>query len=197
FYAHCKEKSDFIGDDSKWSHIVITYFTDNYWNALDLPVILLYLVAFIIRFSDNATEQIFIASKICLAIDLFLWYMRMLHLCAAYGGSLGTRLSMIFLTMRDLSFFVCFILIFILGYSVSTYSLITTGDQVTWYSNKDGGPYGNYSYTLSDGAGTWNWNLLRNVFAWGVWRVFGDTDLIGVEQADNTTLAGGLLRFLV
>ncbi|CAF1395891.1 unnamed protein product, partial [Didymodactylos carnosus] len=102
-------------------------------------------------------EQAFTVSKICMAIDLCLWYVRILHLFAAYER-LGTKLLMIYNT-------------------------------VTWYPSANGGP--SRYYTLAnDGTGLWNWNLLRNVFDWGIWKIFGQVNLIALQEADNSTLTG-------
>ncbi|CAF4379797.1 unnamed protein product, partial [Rotaria sordida] len=50
--------------------------------------------------------------------------------------------------MKDLLLFVCFILIFFLGYSISSWSLIITDSQVSWNYNS------NESVT-GDGSGLW------------------------------------------
>ncbi|CAF5169359.1 unnamed protein product, partial [Rotaria sp. Silwood1] len=69
-----------------------------------------------------------------MCLDLIFWFVRILNLFAAFQ-KLGPKLIMIFNTMKDLFFFVCFILIFLLAFSIASWSLITTHDQVYWYYN--------------------------------------------------------------
>jgi hypothetical protein len=88
--------------------------------------------------------------------------------------------------MKDLTFFICFILIFLAGYSISSYALITTEYQVTWIPNDDNSPSRTYSIT-DNGTGLWTWNLLRNVVDWGMWKVYGQVDLIGHSQVGNAS----------
>ncbi|CAF1285303.1 unnamed protein product [Adineta steineri] len=99
--------------------------------------------------------------------------------------------------MKDLSFFVCFISIFLIGYSVTSYSLITTEQQVNWYQTS--GSSASTTYTLAnDGSGLWNWTIIRNVIDWGMWKVYGQVELLDHQQVDDTTLSGQYLgiRFL-
>ena len=92
--------------------------------------------------------------------------------------------------MKDLTFFVCFILIFLAGYSISSYALITTAAQVTWISNEDNSPSHTYNLT-NDGTGLWDWNLFRNVIDWGMWKVYGQVELINHNQVGNTSVVTG------
>jgi hypothetical protein len=82
--------------------------------------------------------------------------------------------------MKDLLFFVCFILIFLLGFSVASWSLITTTSQVTWNYNADGSL--SSATVIDDGSGLWSWDLLRNVTDYGVWKIFGQVDPIGKRE---------------
>lgn len=85
--------------------------------------------------------------------------------------------------MRDLLFFVCFILIFLLGFSIASWSLITTNDQVAWNYNPDGSLY-NVTVT-GDGSGLWSWELLRDVTNYGIWKIFGQVDSISKKKELN------------
>jgi len=109
-------------------------------------------------------------------LDLILWYVRTLHLFSAYE-KLGPELVMIFNTMKDLLFFVCFIIIFLLGFSITSWALLTTNDQVDWsYDDTQN----SWSYTLQNGgSGLWSWVILRNITNYGVWKIFGQVDPIG------------------
>ncbi|UJR27965.1 hypothetical protein I4U23_009223 [Adineta vaga] len=151
------------------------------WNWIDMLAIAFYLIGFITRFI--VSETLFSVSKIFLCLDLILWYIRTLHLFAAYE-KLGPKLVMIFNTMRDLLFFICFILIFLLGFSIASWSLITTNDQVTWNYDNDG-TLSNATVT-NGGSGLWKWQLIRDVMNYGVWKVFGQVDPIDGTDAYST-----------
>lgn len=91
--------------------------------------------------------------------------------------------------MKDLWFFVCFILVFLIGYSVASYSLITTKQQVQWEETTDG--RSSRTYTLANnGSGLWNWTIVRNAVQWGMWKVYGQVDLLDYSQVDETTISG-------
>jgi hypothetical protein len=80
--------------------------------------------------------------------------------------------------MKDLLFFVCFILIFLFGFSITSWSLIITSSQVKWIY-ADNGDLANI--TISDNeTSVWSWKLLRDVTNYGVWKVFGQVDSIGI-----------------
>ncbi len=81
--------------------------------------------------------------------------------------------------MKDLLFFVCFILIFLLGFSITSWALITTNDQVTW--DNDANATQKY-YVTGGGSGLWSWSLLRNVTNYGIWKIFGQVDPIGKRR---------------
>jgi hypothetical protein len=79
--------------------------------------------------------------------------------------------------MKDLLFFVCFILIFLFGFSITSWSLITTASQVNWvYDDK-----GELKDILiaENSTNTLSWKLLRDVTNYGVWKVFGQVETIG------------------
>ena len=94
--------------------------------------------------------------------------------------------------MVDLVFFICFIVIFLFGYSATSYALITTKSQVVWIPTNDGSSSRQYYLARRDNNGTnlWSWNILRNALEWGMWKVYGDINMINFEQADNSTVSG-------
>ncbi|CAF4396515.1 unnamed protein product [Rotaria socialis] len=162
------------------------YFTMDKWNILDLAAIFLYLAGFIPRWIP--TEAAFTTSKVLMCIDLFLWYIRILHLFIA-SERLGTKLLMIFNTIKDLLFFICFVLIFLIGYSVASYSLITTNEQVFWNSGTQ--KNSTHTYELKqDGHGIWSWTIIRNVIDWGMWKVYGQVSILSNTQVDGSVLNG-------
>ncbi|CAF1605001.1 unnamed protein product, partial [Didymodactylos carnosus] len=121
---------------------------------------------------------------ICMCIDLPLWYIRMLHVFAAFER-LGPKLLMIFHTVRYPNSNIKFITMTILFYSISSYAMITTEQQVIWLDNNNGSP--NYSL-LKDGSGLWDWSLLRNVIDWGMWKIFGQVNFFDYQLANSATL---------
>ncbi|CAF3842834.1 unnamed protein product, partial [Rotaria sp. Silwood1] len=153
-------------------HSYVEYLADMS-NILDIIAIVLYLIGFITRFI--VIEEIFMTSKIFFGLDLIFWYIRILHLFSAYER-LGPKLIMIFKTMKDLLFFVCFILIFLLGFSITSWSLIITSSQITWIYGDNGTLL---NITIADNnTDKWNWKLLRDLTNYGVWKVFGQVELI-------------------
>ena len=79
--------------------------------------------------------------------------------------------------MRDLSFFLCFILVFLCGFSITSWSLLSSAGQVNWIYNDDGKLL-NITISL-DKQNTWTWQLIRDIAQYGVWKVFGQVDPIG------------------
>ncbi|UJR12701.1 hypothetical protein I4U23_016875 [Adineta vaga] len=167
-----EEARQFITAESKREYL------SEIWNMMDVLAIILYLIGFITRFFVN--ESLFIVSKIFLCLDLIIWYVRTLHLFAAYE-KFGPKLFMIFNTMRDLLFFICFIMIFLYGFSVASWSLINTTNQVSWNYNSDGSLY-NVS-TANGGNDLWTWETIRDVTNYGVWKIFGQVDPIDGDDS--------------
>ena len=79
--------------------------------------------------------------------------------------------------MKDLLFFICFILIFLCAFSVTSWSLISSVSQVHWNYSDDGRLL-NVTLTSSE-HGVWTWKMLRDITNYGVWKVFGQVDPIG------------------
>ena len=82
--------------------------------------------------------------------------------------------------MKDLIFFVCFILIFLFGFSITSWSLIITSSQVRWLYGENG-KLMNISI-IETQSNTLTWKLMRDMTHYGVWKVFGQVDLIGEED---------------
>ena len=73
----------------------ILKYLDNNWNYLDIFGCVLFIVAMCLRFVAMVTdENVFIAARIVLAIDLALWFTRLLHHTIIFK-SLGPKLVMI------------------------------------------------------------------------------------------------------
>ena len=85
--------------------------------------------------------------------------------------------------MKDLVFFVCFILVFLLGFSITSWSFIISPTQVKWMYDSQGQLE---DVTISDDpAHTWSWKLLRDMTNYGVWKVFGQVDIVGKSSFWN------------
>jgi hypothetical protein len=70
--------------------------------------------------------------------------------------------------------FVFFILILLFAFSVTSWSLLTTNNQVNWTYAEDGSLFN--VTVMDDGTNLWTWQLLRDVSNWGIWKVFGQID---------------------
>ena len=81
--------------------------------------------------------------------------------------------------MRDLFFFICFILVFLCAFSITSWSLITSASQIKWVYNNDGQLL-NVTLTV-DRRKSWTWKVLRDITHYGVWKVFGQVDPIGKQ----------------
>jgi len=76
--------------------------------------------------------------------------------------------------MQDLIFFVCFIVIFLFGFSITCLSLIGTSNDVKW-NYFENGQLNNVTIKYK----TFNFQLIQDVINYGIWKVFGQVDPIG------------------
>jgi hypothetical protein len=91
--------------------------------------------------------------------------------------------------MKDLMFFICFVSIFLISYSITSYSLLTTNRQVIWNNtiyNRSSNSYEIYQ----NGVGLWNRSTVRNVIEWGIWKIYGQVDILDFSQVDDNKLKG-------
>jgi hypothetical protein len=88
--------------------------------------------------------------------------------------------------MKDLSFFVCFIIIFLCAFSITSWSLISAASQVDWIYGADGKLL-NVTMTIT-ANNSWTWQLLRDITHYGVWKVFGQVDPISKDFFCNSLL---------
>ncbi|CAF1267373.1 unnamed protein product [Rotaria sordida] len=102
--------------------------------------------------------------------------------------------------------FVCFILVFLLAFSITSWSLLSTNKQINWLYATNGS---SNNFTLvSENRVQWSWQLLRDVFNWGIWKVFGqvaepfknnasDMDVISENDAYGTFVFLYAVAFVV
>ena len=87
--------------------------------------------------------------------------------------------------MKDaIVIFICFILIILFGFSVASWSLLTTKEQVIW-PNATNRSSSNATVVVEGADGSWSWQLLRDVLNWGLWKVFGQ-----VAEPYNDAVSG-------
>ncbi|UJR33516.1 hypothetical protein I4U23_020961 [Adineta vaga] len=151
-----------------------SFYRNDPWNVLDFVAFVLWTVGFITRFIVR--DHTFEVSKICMSVDLCLWYMRCLHVFLA-SERLGPKLLMIFHTMKDLMSFLFFIFIFLCAYAITTYSLISTPSFVIWSNST-------HFTTIQNGGNQTNFDILRNIIEWGTWKIFGSTSLTTSDAID-------------
>jgi hypothetical protein len=100
---------------------IYNYINDQ-WNYLDITGCLFFIIAIFLRIvSFFYGKDYFIAARIILCIDLFIWYMRVLHFFKNFK-TLGPKLIMIENMLKDLSQFIILALIFVISFGVITHS---------------------------------------------------------------------------
>ncbi len=72
-------------------------------------------------------------------------------------------------------FFIYFVIIFLLAYSITSYALIVTKHQVLWVDSKNKSSSRQYK-VLNNGSNLWHWDMLRDVLDWGTWKVYAQID---------------------
>ena len=135
---------------------------DNSWNYIDICGCVLFILAVILRFLAIAitNENIFIAARILLAIDLAVWYIRLLHITIIFR-SLGPKLVMLHQMVRDLIFFMVIISIFVITFGVVT--------QATLYPNNK-----------------LDMELFRSIANKAYWPIYGEMLILGeINEVDT------------
>ena len=97
--------------------------------------------------------------------------------------------------MKDLLFFIYFLLIFLVAYSVTSYALIITKYQVIWEDNKSKSLSREFKI-INNGTDLWNWETLRDIINWGLWKIFGQVDLEAYYHVDNERRVTGYNKTL-
>jgi len=140
----------------------ILKYMDNRWNYLDICGCFLFIIAICLRFIAIfiRNENVFIAARILLAIDLVVWFVRLLHKTIIFR-SLGPKLVMISQMVKDLIFFMVIISIF-----VCTFGIVT---QATLHPNNK-----------------FNVKLFRDIINKAYWPIYGEM-LILEEINDGDT----------
>ncbi|CAF3876658.1 unnamed protein product, partial [Rotaria magnacalcarata] len=99
----------------------LTIHVRDFWNQIDALAIILFFIGFILRCLPIA--ECFCMARIILSFDLIFWFGRSLSFFAALK-QLGPKLVMIGEMINDLKFFMLMLIVFILAFGISSYSLI-------------------------------------------------------------------------
>jgi hypothetical protein len=86
--------------------------------------------------------------------------------------------------MKDLVFFIYFIIIFLAGYAVTSYALILTRFEVFWRDSQNQTSSREFQ-VLYNGTGLWNSRILLDVINWGMWKIYAQADLETDEHLDG------------
>ncbi|CAF0751348.1 unnamed protein product [Adineta ricciae] len=145
----------------------ITAYFKIFWNKLDVLAIVLFFIGFALRFVP--ISECFCAARIVLSVDLTIWFMRSLDIFAAVKR-LGPKLVMIGEMVHDLKFFMLMLIVFILAFGVSSYSLIY-------------------------GVQKFSWHLPREIVNLAYWQIFGE--LNALETFEHNYKANGYAAFIL
>ncbi|CAM4802278.1 unnamed protein product [Rotaria magnacalcarata] len=163
----CEELRQFFSGEAQSVRNKISAYFGVFWNQLDVVAILLFYVGFALRLLPSA--ECFCAARIALSVDLTLWFMRTLNIFAAIKR-LGPKLVMIGEMVHDLKFFMLMLTVFILGFGVSSYSLI-------------------------HGTKEFSWHLPREIINLAYWQMFGE--LNSLDTFENNYRANGYAVFIL
>ncbi|CAF2167686.1 unnamed protein product [Rotaria magnacalcarata] len=112
----------------------LTIHVRDFWNQIDALAITLFFIGFILRCLPIA--ECFCMARIILSFDLIFWFGRSLSFFAALQ-QLGPKLVMIGEMINDLKFFMLMLIVFILAFGISSYSLIHGLQKLTWHLPRD------------------------------------------------------------
>ncbi|CAF1382782.1 unnamed protein product, partial [Rotaria sordida] len=167
FTLVCEEIRQLFATEAQSKRNAIIAYFKVFWNKLDVLAVVLFFIGFTLRFIP--TVECFCAARVVLSIDLTVWFMRTLDLFAAVKR-LGPKLVMIGEMVNDLRFFMIMLIVFILAFGVSSYSLIHGIQKLSWH-------------------------LLRDIINHAYWRIFGDLNTL--ETFSTNYKANGYAAFIL
>ncbi|CAF3658171.1 unnamed protein product [Rotaria socialis] len=112
----------------------LTIHVRDFWNQIDALAIILFFIGFILRCLP--ISECFCMARVVLSFDLIFWFGRSLSFFAALK-QLGPKLVMIGEMINDLKFFMLMLIVFILAFGISSYSLIHGLQKLTWHLPRD------------------------------------------------------------
>ncbi|CAF3667461.1 unnamed protein product [Rotaria sp. Silwood1] len=163
----CEEMRQLFSSEAQTTRNAIVQYFEVFWNQLDVLAIILFYVGFILRCLP--LTECFCAARIVWSIDIAIWYIRSLDIFAAIKR-LGPKLVMIGEMMNDLKFYMVLLIVFILGFGVSSHSLI--------YGTKE-----------------FSWHLPRELLHLSYWQIFGELDIL--SKFENNYRATGNAVFIL
>ncbi|XP_038076672.1 transient receptor potential cation channel subfamily M member-like 2 isoform X3 [Patiria miniata] len=105
-------------ESNSWRIRFVSWLSE-YWNIVDLAALILFGVGVALRF-NSATLDI---ARIILALDLLIYFVRLLQIFSIHKN-LGPKLIMIQRMMIDLLFFLCILLVFLLGFGIASQAIL-------------------------------------------------------------------------
>ncbi|UJR33550.1 hypothetical protein I4U23_020992 [Adineta vaga] len=167
FTLLCEEIRQLFSTEAQSKRNAITAYFKIFWNKLDVLAIVLFFIGFTLRFLP--VSECFCAARIVLSVDLTIWFMRSLDIFAAVKR-LGPKLVMIGEMVHDLKFFMLMLIVFILAFGVSSYSLIY-------------------------GVQKFSWHLPRDIVNLAYWQIFGE--LNALETFEHNYKPNGYAAFIL
>ncbi|CAM4903708.1 unnamed protein product [Rotaria socialis] len=140
-----------------------------------------------LKLAEETNNRSFLATRCVQAYADRLWY--------GHIDNSVKRGTVADILMKDLVFFTYFIFIFFAAYSISSFSLITTSQQIAWIPNENVASSRTYIIVQNE-THPWTWNLLRNVLDWGIWKIYGQIDLIDYRLVDAPNISDDVYSFL-
>ncbi|XP_014669422.1 PREDICTED: transient receptor potential cation channel subfamily M member 5-like [Priapulus caudatus] len=98
---------------------VVSYL--EFWNTADMFAIIVFAIGMTLRLAPF--KNTFMAARVLLALDLVLFYMRLLHIFFVHK-ELGPKLVMIARMMNDLLYFISIMVVFLIAYGVASMAIL-------------------------------------------------------------------------
>ncbi|KAL5010117.1 hypothetical protein ScPMuIL_012422 [Solemya velum] len=135
-----------------------SYLTDT-WNVVDVVTIVLFSLGMILRalpYTDTME-----AARVILGLNLVSFFFRILHIFSVHK-ELGPKLVMIGRMVRDLTFFVIILMVFIVSYAIAAYAILFPNSKLEWA-------------------------LIKNILRRPYWNLYGELSLNEIEDAVDCT----------
>ncbi|XP_052091143.1 transient receptor potential cation channel subfamily M member-like 2 isoform X6 [Mytilus californianus] len=129
-----------------------SYLSDS-WNLVDVLTIILFICALVLRFIPD--DDTFEAARVVYAINFIVFFFRILHIFSVHR-ELGPKLVMIGNMVKDLSYFMVILMVFVTSYAVASYSIL----------------YPNIS---------WSWDIVLKVLRMSYWNLYGELFIEDIE----------------
>ncbi|XP_063423231.1 transient receptor potential cation channel subfamily M member-like 2 isoform X2 [Mytilus trossulus] len=151
--TYSKDTSYLVTGSSATINAKLKSYLSDSWNLVDVLTITLFLLALLLRFLpyDNTFE----AARVVYAINFVIFFFRILHIFSVHR-ELGPKLVMIGNMVKDLSYFMVILMVFVTSYAVASYSIL----------------YPNIS---------WSWDIVLKVLRMSYWNMYGELFIEDIE----------------